>query len=297
MKVCPTCQRTFDDSQNFCLNDGTPLTAAEVPLESETVVTNRPSVVNAGMSNYEPQPAPSQYTPPVEERPKSRTGLIVALTALVTLLLVGVGVGGFWMLTRNRQTAQVNTNLAKPSPANSNRPANANSAANSNLNSNASVVSPNANSVNNSNANLAPSPTPQPTLSAQESKAVRSEVTSVLDSWKSALESRNLSGHLSYYADSVEYYNSRYNRSQIMSDKQRAFDIYDEIEVNTSNVRVTPDPAGDKATVVYDKEWTFSGEEKTNEGKVQSQLMLQKIGGRWLITGERDLKVYYNRTY
>jgi len=28
MKICPICQKTYDDTQNFCLEDGTTLTGA-----------------------------------------------------------------------------------------------------------------------------------------------------------------------------------------------------------------------------------------------------------------------------
>ncbi len=58
-------------------------------------------------------------------------------------------------------------------------------------------------------------------------------------------------------------------------------------------MKVTPDASGEKATAVFDKEWNFEGAEKYSAGKVQQQLTLGKIGGRWLITGEKDLKTYY----
>jgi hypothetical protein len=56
---------------------------------------------------------------------------------------------------------------------------------------------------------------------------------------------------------------------------------------------VTPDASGERATAVFDKEWNFSGAEKTSAGKVKQQLQLKKVNGQWLISGERDLKVYY----
>src|ERR1044072_8431553 len=45
MKSCPTCRRTFeDDSLAYCLDDGTPLTAAILPRPNseETIVTPSP---------------------------------------------------------------------------------------------------------------------------------------------------------------------------------------------------------------------------------------------------------------
>ena len=70
---------------------------------------------------------------------------------------------------------------------------------------------------------------------------------------------------------------------------------YDTININIDNVKVTPDASGERATVVLDKEWNFEGAEKFSSGKVQQQLTLNKIGGRWLITGEKDLKIYYTQ--
>ena len=281
MKVCPACRTTFDDSQNFCLNDGTPLVFAEA--EPETVVAARSQHSSQSGYNIPPVAQPQQ---PVAA--KSNTGLIVAVTALVTILLVGVGIGGWWLLSRSNSAVTQSTN-AKPTPI-----------VTANTNSNSRVANAQTMPTQSANistvTNIAP-PTPAPTLSSAQAAAVREEVSDVVGSWKSALESNNINGHLSYYADSVDYYKGRYNKSQIRADKQRAFQEFDDLRMNISNLRVTPDAGGDKATVIYDKEWVFEGAERTNEGKVQSQLTLQKIGGRWLITGERDLKVYYSRSY
>ncbi len=40
MKQCPQCNRTYDDSQSFCLMDGTPLS---VDVEQETIVRQTPA--------------------------------------------------------------------------------------------------------------------------------------------------------------------------------------------------------------------------------------------------------------
>jgi len=63
------------------------------------------------------------------------------------------------------------------------------------------------------------------------------------------------------------------------------------MKITLSNMTVTPDASGETATAVFDKEWVFEGA-KYSAGKVQTQLKLKKTGGQWLITGERDLKVY-----
>jgi hypothetical protein len=50
--------------------------------------------------------------------------------------------------------------------------------------------------------------------------------------------------------------------------------------------------------VTFDKEWEFSGIDKDdkdvfNAGKVNQQIILSKINGKWKIVSEKDLKVYY----
>ena len=74
----------------------------------------------------------------------------------------------------------------------------------------------------------------------------------------------------------------------VRNDKQKAFSTYNDIEIDISNMRVSPDASGEKATVVFDKQWRFEGDEKISEGKVQQQLQLRKIGGAWKITAKID---------
>jgi hypothetical protein len=98
---------------------------------------------------------------------------------------------------------------------------------------------------------------------------------------------------MSHYAATVDYYNKRgASVGSVRADKQRAFTTYDSIRITLSNMTVTPDASGDGATAVFDKEWVFEGV-KYSAGKVQTQLKLKKVNGQWLISGERDLKVYY----
>jgi ketosteroid isomerase-like protein len=116
----------------------------------------------------------------------------------------------------------------------------------------------------------------------------------VIDDWEEASENRDTNRNLNNYADTVDYYKAgRVGLGRVRADKQNAFSQYDSINFNISNMKITPDASGDKATAVFDKEWTFEGDEKYSSGKVQQQLTLSKIGGKWKITGEKDLKVYY----
>lgn len=284
MRVCPHCRTTYtDDTLQFCLQDGTPLLADQSSSvdesDSETLISPRKweeSQVTK-VSTLQPEPK------------KSNTAKIVTLTVLGMLLLFGLaGAGAWFYLNSDRnETAQ---NRTKP------------------------TNTPNSNSKNNTgylgnaNANNSPKPSPQvsatPTASPTVTPApdfnpdkVKSEVKSQINNWKTNLEAGDVDAFVSLYADRLDYYfnSNGVGKDAVRSDKERAFSRFDNFKLKISDMRITPDETGEKATAVFDKEWEFEGAESRNAGKVQSQLQLTKIGGQWRITGERDLKVYYTQ--
>lgn len=304
MKICPHCQNTYtDDSLQYCLQDGTPLNnyapASENPTanwsESKTLVAPRQPAVRYDTQKSVSQGWQENQEPVFSSEPlepeKSNTLKIVLLTLLgmVVLFTIG-GVAAFviWKNSRREVAANVSNNN-KPvnvkTPV-TNKNANANSDDNMNANSN-------LNTNINANVNVA-TPTPKPTLNPEEISETKENVENAIDDWRSSYESLDLEYAMGYYADTVDYYNSgRVGIGRVRADKQRAFDSYDTIKVNVSNLNITPDPTSDKATAVFDKEWTFENSEKMNSGKVQQQLQLTKVAGKWKITSEKDLKVYY----
>jgi hypothetical protein len=295
MKRCPNCQTTYaDDSLKFCLQDGTPLagianqnSADYFNTESETVVSPKrvepirfepPSSYQTNDANRQPTNEPIVVEK--HEKKKSNTAAIVTLSVLGTIFLLALGGLGAWLYFSNKKTqVAVNVNTATQNRQ------------------------PNANAANqNTNSNVAASPTPtatptaQPTLKPETAKALTNDVKNVVDDWKDTTENLDLDAHISQYAATVDYYKAgRVNIDRVRADRARAFDAYDTISINIDNVKVTPDASGERATVVLDKEWNFEGVEKFSSGKVQQQLTLNKIGGRWLITGEKDLKIYYTQ--
>ena len=302
MKYCPNCQTSYtDDSLKFCLQDGTPLkesfVTADVPMETvafddaETIMTSRQ--VESIHVPVQQNPPPSQNwqqtaPPPVialhPEARKSRTGLAIGLTVLGMLLVFGIAGIGALMYFRDKKT-QVAVNINTVLPVNS-RPLNANSAGNQTANQN----------VNADLANISPSPTAtmKPALGPEEAQNVITDVEYVLDDWEESSENLEIDRNLGNYADTVDYYNGgRVGAGKVRADKQRAFEQYDSVNFNISNLKITPDGAGDKATALFDKEWEFEGAEKSSSGKVRQQLAFSKINGKWKITGEKDLKVYY----
>jgi hypothetical protein len=292
MKQCPTCQSQYtDDTLQFCLQDGSPLQFAAGSGEQETVVSARPS------EKINPPPVtsptgwhPNQYQSSADARTpekKSNATIAVFLTVFVMLLLFGfVGIGAWLYFRGATPDDDGNLFIAKKSP-------------------NPEVVGNRSASVPEMSK-----PTPQATVTTRTSSSdttaaansnsapvdkeqVTRDVSQKISSWNAAAESRNLNDYMSNYAGTVDYYNKKgASVASVRADKQRAFAAYDSIKFTLSNMNITPAAAGDTATAVFDKEWVFQGA-KYSAGKVQSQLKLKKVNGQWLITGERDLKVYY----
>ncbi len=305
MKYCPNCQTTYtDDALRFCLQDGTPLaevSGADTVMptvsfdDAETIVSRKPpqqvvpiNTPETQTQNWERGEQTRVVAPPIEIR-KSNTALTVLATVLGVFVFLGFAGIGAWFLLKSRRTEVVAVNV---NTAPTNHATNLNS---TNLNSAANIQNLNSNS-NKSTPTTSPSatPVPSPTLSSNEAKAITKDVKNAVDDWKNSSENLDLDGNLEQYADSVDYYTAgRVNREKVRADKQRAFDQFDSINFDISNVKITPDDSGEKAIAVFDKKWKFEGDEKYSAGKVQQQLTFSKIGGRWLISGEKDLKVYY----
>lgn len=293
MKVCPNCRTEYtDDALQYCLEDGTPLVdlskkSVEFNTESETLVSPKrvEPIRFEPPSSYQNSKTEWETSQPViveREDKKSNTAAIVALSVIGTILILGLGGVGAWLLSNSRQNAAVANNNA-PTP---NRAVNVNAANNQNSNANANLATP------------TPAPTPtlttRPTINPEQAKTVTGDVKDVIDNWKDASENLDIAGSMSNYADTVDYYiGGRVGVAKVRADKERAFRDYDSINFNIDNLRVIPDPTGEKATAIFDKEWKFEGADKYSAGKVQQQLTLTKINGRWLISAEKDLKLYY----
>lgn len=278
MKICPNCQTRYtDDSLQFCLQDGTALvndeSRASMPTiafndEQETIVRNRTS----GGTQFETQNYPQQQTANYENAPrKSNTALAIVVTVLAMLLIFAIGVAG-WLYVRNKNEIAANQN-AQNSVQNSAKP----------------TATPTAKPT----AKPTASATATPSFDVEELKA---EVAKSLAAWRAAAESINLDEYMTHYAPTVDYYNKKQiSVGTVRADKEKAFSTYDSIQINLTNMNVTPDASGENATAVFDKEWRFESAEKVSEGKVQTQLQLKSVNGDWKITGEKDLKVYYTK--
>jgi hypothetical protein len=282
MMICPTCNTRYDDDTlKFCLEDGTPLAPGpitEAPTvafgDIETVISARGHGQASGgwdqsrAAPFVPQPQPQTR--------KSSTGLTVFLTALGMLVIFGIAGGAAWMYFNGRKSDTTQNNSLTSIGT-------GNNGTNNTKPNTRSSPSPPANGWSNT------SPSPAEPVNAEE---IKKELAKTIYTWKSTAESHDLDSYMGNYAETVDYYLKKgASRAFVRSDKQRAFDLFDSISVEITNISVTPGPTGEEASAVFDKGWVFDGK-KRSTGKVRQQLQFKKVNGEWLITAEKDLKDY-----
>ncbi len=298
MKRCPTCQRAYvDDTLSFCLQDGTLLLSEGEAAPTVSFDPNAPprERVSSHRSDAQTEVLPNSRSTPTERMPDTaqtvaqpqrptthdahgearppktqNTALVVGLTAIATLILVALAGVGAWLYLRDEKPT-------KPTPQ-------------PNQNDSSKLPDP-----KQKDATPNASPTAQVSPTPVDAEAVREQVTAALNGWTSASRARDLDKHMSFYADTLDtYYKaSNVSSSRVRSDRSRAYTLYTTLDIELSDIKITPDPAGQRATATFDKTWTFEGDTKYSSGSVHQKVWLTKINGRWRITGEQDLKVYY----
>jgi len=238
------------------------------------------------LGHLAPGPEPSAWrqgqnpyvTAPGSQKTRSNTAVAVVMTALGMLLLFGAAGIGAWLYSRSSQPdvyvsgdrdALPNTNTvaaSTPLPKTSPSPA------------------------------KTPAPTPARDVeTSPDNVQTRIEIQDRLDSWNKESESLDLDTYMTHYAPTVDYYNKTgASRADVRRDKQRAFSRYDSVSINLTNISITTATDGQTATALVDKEWDFQGN-GSSSGKVQQMLRFAKIDGEWLITAEKDLKLFYKR--
>jgi hypothetical protein len=304
MKRCPTCQRRYaDETLNFCLEDGAPLVEVN-PSTQETLAleTGEPPPTEIldpalaptfGTRNAKPATptarqqaratrreevqnfAPGAAAPP----PARSTTSVVALTVAATILLLGLGGLGAWLLLRDTdggggtEVARDGGNTdARPTPTNT----------------------PDLRGGNTSTPTVTQTPaTPTPT--PRDTTGARREVAGALEGWRRTLTNPDFNAHMAYYADMLHtYYNAKnVEVGTVRSNVARAYSTYDTFDVRIDNLQIEVDPSGERAVATFDKTFKFASGQKVFEGAGLNRFWFEKINGRWLITGEKDLKTYY----
>lgn len=119
---------------------------------------------------------------------------------------------------------------------------------------------------------------------------VKEEVQNVLRDWTASLKAHDLETYLSFFSDPIETYHMQrgYGRDRLRAQMAIAFARYDNLDIELSNIQITPDRSGISAVCFFTKKWDFQGA-KNYSGLVREKLWLSKVEGRWLITGIKDL--------
>ncbi|MDQ1637467.1 MAG: hypothetical protein QOF62_806 [Pyrinomonadaceae bacterium] len=172
MKRCPTCKRTFADSNlSFCTEDGTPLATVVDDASEETLVN--PSASNAARAdgpsaaNNRDQPAyqpPGSYVPPAPPAKRKAWLWVVGILALLLIAIAGLGIAAAVFVPRMLRAA-ANSNSSNTN-ARSYRPDNVNANSNANTNANTNVNSGQDNGNDNAETSSAP-PTNEEQVLAQ----------------------------------------------------------------------------------------------------------------------------------
>lgn len=100
MKTCPRCRKAFDDTQNFCLDDGSPL----VRDEPDTLVLPGPPNIDDDYPTHLAQGSPQSIGGPVPTAKAGTPAWIFPVIGVLCGLLVIFGFLAFW-----KPSTQVNS--------------------------------------------------------------------------------------------------------------------------------------------------------------------------------------------
>jgi serine/threonine protein kinase len=247
-------------------------------------------VTSAGKSDEAPPgPIPHPVTAPSSSGARKKTAILYGSMLAIAFL---VGLVAFLATRDGREPAAPATGrtASEPAPAPAPPP-------------NAEVAEDGVDSTPEPLTNVTQpqeeAPTPLPNepakLSEAQLAAIQKQVAATLDGWATSMEKRDLNSHLSFYAPKVDtYYLKRgVNRNYVREDRARALAVYDDLNFQFSNVNVRVlDNQGRRAVATFDKRWDFKGQ-RNSSGSVREMVWLERSGGKWRITGERDWKVHY----
>lgn len=307
MKRCSTCQTVYtDDSLSYCLQDGSKLAVVRDSSSEETLQISAAEARTSGAEpppteilrpedmptarvdgpvptreqgrarptalNTEPRPV---STSTVAAPPKSNSA-VIALSVVVGLLLLTLGGLITWVMMRDGRQTTETRNVTTNSNQVEKRQEN-------------TTATPRANT--NSNANVSATPQASPVDVA----AARAEVQAALNAWAETVRSGNLEDHMKYYADVLDvYYNAtNVSRSRVQVEREAAFAKYSSMDMQVANINLEIDQTGTRAIATFDKTFDFRNEEKSFNGSGLNRFWFTKMGGRWRITGEKELKNYY----
>src|SRR4051812_44280967 len=207
MKRCPTCQRIYaDDTLRFCLEDGTALFSEASASTDQTLLMDSsqaagaeppateildygvaPTILSPERDATLPRqkPAPTirqqgrptikdfaQEVAPASERGPRSTTSVVAVTVIATVLLLGLGGVGAWLILKDKNGSSGSNEQTRGANNSTNAASNGIDPSTRNSNTTVALATPTATPRQTPTPAASPSPSPQTT----DTPAARKEV-------------------------------------------------------------------------------------------------------------------------
>lgn len=244
------------------MTDGTPLVQNGGPELLSGEFSNAHTMVDRAsisMHNYgnttSTHDQPTQFfSVPSQTLPGRRRSRTVLYSGLSIVLLVAIG-AGVWFAFKDRM---------------------------------AGAYTPPVEVIKSSEAKKVSSP-----LTPEQTEQMKKEVADFLQSWKNAIEKRDIDAQMRHYAKTQEvfYRDSGKDQNHVRAERLKAIERFETLSLEITNLSVTPE--SDRfATAIFDKTWAFRGKERFSSGSVQQEIGLVKSEGRWFIVIEKDLQTY-----
>jgi hypothetical protein len=245
------------------LTDGTPLVQKDGnPENLSGEFSNANTMVDRAsisMHNYgkttSAQEQPTQFfSVPSESFSDKKRSRTILYSVITVVVLAGAGIG-IWLHLKNVST---------------------------------SAYAPPVEVIKSVEAKKAASP-----LTDEQSNQIKKEVNDFLQSWRNAIEKRDIDAQMRHYAKTVEtfYRDSGKDQNSVRAERLKAIERFDTLSLDLTNINVVPE--SDRfASVTFDKTWAFRGKERFSSGSVQQEMGLVKSDGRWFIVIEKDLQIY-----
>jgi serine/threonine protein kinase len=121
----------------------------------------------------------------------------------------------------------------------------------------------------------------------------QTELSTSLNRWVTATNSRNVEQQMNYYAPKVNSYYRTRNASpeSVRAEKKRIFERADTVDIKTGKPEITVSPDGKTATMRFRKKYAIREGQRSRNGEVLQELQWVKSGSGWRIVSERDVKV------
>jgi ketosteroid isomerase-like protein len=141
----------------------------------------------------------------------------------------------------------------------------------------------------NDYANLALIKRSESAAGGRGTEVYKEDILATINEWAEALRNHDLDAHMGYYADRLDFYYKRGETGAdfVRADRERAFTRFSKLNVELTDITITPDASGERAFISLDKSWRFEGE-KPFTGSVRQLLWLAKTKEGWRIIGEKD---------